>query len=290
MIYFKVNGFTKKSLKNLNPAVWVAIFLTMANIFLILANLFYIPALYDSKAFEYVDVNSPFQENEKVLKHKFGDIWDILFVFGGTFQVFAALQIIISWIDVLINLEVVFPAKENAISQKTIKRLIQFIMFIIVVIFLVLAGFRLIEHITIIYVVVSVLLSLCYSIGYFGFRKQAKQSLRDLTERPFSLIEFTFRINVICLVLAFLFGMAGFANLYTYEETLQIGQFNYIQVLLTVSILFGYIQMTSTSYYVHEILCVSVDRHETRWMPTCIFKENATEVTNVPGNELNSNI
>lgn len=145
------------------------------------------------------------------------------FIFAVSFQGFAYLQIILSWLSVFDKLNKTFPEDPFYISEKKLKYCITTTISVIVVLLVTLASIKAVAELAFVYAMAALGLTLCYLVGFCRFRNKVKaflgESMDDKERRAVALVKRSFEINAVCL---FVVGVAAATYYYGFTSHLEV--------------------------------------------------------------------
>lgn len=227
---------------------------------------------------------------------------DVLLIIGAGFQVFALLQIVLSWFNLLTKLSEVFPPNNKKISERTIKRIVYGSSIVYLLIILTLGLVSLAET-PIISALFSIILTIAYLIVAYRFRKLFKsiqestynQSTKLTKTKAFSLVKTSIRINTICLLFILIFSILFYFTLITIETSVKVGGFNYSLPFINIAFFAGLTMMTYTSYYAYKVnVRILKPNYRVAWFIHNPFKSKKNELVVVSSinnaSNLNSSI
>lgn len=239
--------------KAINPVFYVLIFDLLAGILFFIQVLLRVRPLVDSTAFEtYVQesyIIEGFIEVGGVNARGATLVLSLSFMF----LTLCGVVIIMSWLDVILNITKIFPQDEFW-SEKKLRRFVIVFVFISLFIFLTLSIARLQVEVNAALATQVFILAFANVIGYFCFitkltRLKKKYNIID----SLSLIKSSFRTNMICLTLMFVTAALYAIFSFEYEKNFEIGKINPLFVVADIGGLSGLFMIWSISKYSNKV-------------------------------------
>lgn len=215
--------------KDTNPVFFVALLAFLGSFSLLLRLFITFKTIYDPSYFEVVETASLIFSNTSV-QRKLLSPATILFLAGWILIGLACLQMVLSWFDVLENINKVFPLKRR-ISNKSLKTIISSIMIFVCIFFFIFSALNAVFEVIFGYTLGSIVLAVGFWIGYLRFRtgliSLLHGSLGETEKKAIKLVKTAFKVNATCFTAIFFFTLVYYYGITTHLKELKIGGFNY---------------------------------------------------------------
>lgn len=254
-LYLKYNKQGQPLLK-LNIIFYVAVFVLCSSCCSLIVDSFRLTAAWSPDFFEQTTAESVFFDDTDEVVTKYWTLTLYLIIFSAIFLMFAALFIILSWIDVFEEVTELFHL-HSFISRKVLKRVIITVSIIISFAFIIFSALNAPNEILIVYFIGAICLTFGYTIGYCRFKSMMKKLLKDIQgnqeNEALRLVRNSWLINCFSFIGFIISTLISGYGLSVFEERLKIGGFNYFGIFADLQGSFGLLSVTYTSYYVYRI-------------------------------------
>lgn len=254
----------------MDPVFYLLLLILLSSLLMSLQAITRIPVLFDSTLYEVITQRSVFFGDQDDVASTTGKIGNQFLIAGSSVIFLAEIQIILSWLKVLITFSQTFPESYGCIPIEKLAQIMKYLLPVLLLIIALVVGIDVSTETALFYVFLVLVLTIGYSYGYYKFVRVLKRLPKgDIGKRrAIGLVKTSYQITLLGNFGVFLFSALYYIFVLDYINQIEPGSFNYVLLLYDLAVLSAAVLVGNLSWYSH-IVTVRLLKIENKapWLP-----------------------